>query len=188
MQEVKVWSLGRELRSHVPQDVAKKKKKQKPASQFFLMEDNRHKKKLRGHWRHLKIMSKMNCSLSLVISPGLSFPTSSIHFSLFLSQHFFFSEFLGKKIDVSHVSELGETFLHWHWMVICDMSYPPSICSIHSGPITSDFIFSTSPARLASAMLASKCTKGVPASGPLHRLFFLYQPPSPKSLHPLPSF
>ena len=89
MQEVRVWSLGRELRSHVPQDVAKKntkkQKNKKPASQFFLMGDNRHKKKLWGHWWHLKMMSKMNCSLSLVISPGLPFPTSSIHFSLCLS-------------------------------------------------------------------------------------------------------
>ena len=118
----------------------------------------------------------------------LSLHPASISLSVFLSQHFFFPEFLGKKIDVSHVSELGETFLHWHWMTTCDMSYPPSLCSIHSGPITSAFIFSTSPAHLASAMLASKCTKSVPASGPLHQLFFLYQPSSPKSLHPLPPF
>ena len=123
--------------------------------------------------------------------PGTFFPYiqhSRLSLSLFLSQHFFFPGFLGKKIDVSHVSELGETFLHWHWMMTCDMSYPPSICSMHSGPITSDFIFSASPAHLAPAMLASKCTKDVPASGPLHQLFFLYQLSSPKSLHLLPPF
>ena len=85
MQEVWVWSLGRELSSHVPQDVAKKKKKKKKTSQFIIMGDNRHKEKLWGHWWHLKIMSKMNCFLSLVISPGLSSPTSSIHFSISLS-------------------------------------------------------------------------------------------------------